>query len=180
MSDANLQALKASGIDGISVGDGSLTQETINAFHRNGMYVDVYTINDPFRMQQLIAMGVDSIETDRPDLMANLLFAGDYNQNNVVDAADYVVWRNALGSTPPTPGNGADGNANGTVEQFDYNVWRARFGRTNASMAASSSNEFGSNQAVPEPTVGILFLTLACTLPAFRNSSRMFSNRDRA
>jgi hypothetical protein len=124
----------------------------------------VYTVNDPFRMQQLIAMGVDSIETDRPDLMANLVFAGDYSQNNAVDAADYVVWRNALGSVPATPGNGADGNANGTVEQFDYNVWRARFERTNTSAALAAvqlSTAFGSERAVPEPSAGILVLTCA-------------------
>src|SRR5690606_1348803 len=77
LSDANLQALKASGVDGLSVGDGSITQEAINAFHKNGMWVDVYTVNSSARMEELIAMGVDSIETDRPDLMADITFAGD-------------------------------------------------------------------------------------------------------
>lgn len=180
LGDANLQALKSSGIDGMSVADGSLTQEAINAFHRNDMWVDVYTISDPVRMQQLIAMGVDSIETDRPDLMANLLFAGDYNQNNAVDAADYVAWRNSLGSIPATPGSAADGNANGTVEQFDHNVWRARFGRANASAADSAAtfaDLFGNEQAVPEPATGILILTFAATTLVAGRTARTYENR---
>ena len=40
---------------------------------------------------------------------------GDYNQNGNVDAADYVVWRNGVGTT---------------YTQGDYDVWRAHFGRT--------------------------------------------------
>ena len=42
---------------------------------------------------------------------ANL--AGDYNQNGTVDAADYVVWRNGLGTT---------------YTQDHYDIWRANFG----------------------------------------------------
>ena len=49
---------------------------------------------------------------------------GDYNNNGVVDAADYVLWRN--GGTlqnDPTPG----------VQPGDYAVWRANFGKTGGS-----------------------------------------------
>ena len=49
---------------------------------------------------------------------------GDYNGNGVVDAVDYVLWRNALG-TNVTPGTGADGDGNGIIEQSDYTFWRA-------------------------------------------------------
>jgi hypothetical protein len=52
---------------------------------------------------------------------------GDYNGNQSVDAADYVVWRKTLGSMSDLR---ADGNANGTVDQADYAVWRSNFGRT--------------------------------------------------
>ena len=40
--------------------------------------------------------------------------SGDYNQNNVVDAADYVLWRNTLGANV-TPFTGADGSGNGEL-----------------------------------------------------------------
>jgi hypothetical protein len=54
---------------------------------------------------------------------------GDYNNNGVVDAADYVLWRN--GGTlqnDPTPG----------VQPGDYTVWRANFGKTGGSLNATA------------------------------------------
>jgi hypothetical protein len=53
---------------------------------------------------------------------------GDYNENGIVDAADYTLWRNTLG-TSVANGTGADGNANGTIDQGDYDNWKANFGR---------------------------------------------------
>jgi hypothetical protein len=58
---------------------------------------------------------------------------GDYNGNGVVDAADYVVWRDNLGRTVVN-GNGADGNFNGVVDDADYYMWASAFGRTMATM----------------------------------------------
>lgn len=58
--------------------------------------------------------------------------AGDYNHNGVVDAADYVVWRN--GDSP---------NPNSTA---DYNTWRSNFGAHSGSGAS-----LGASAAVPEP-----------------------------
>jgi hypothetical protein len=55
------------------------------------------------------------------------LLPGDYNQNGVVDAADYVAWRNTLGQSGS--GLGADGNGNGRIDAGDYAVWRAHFGQ---------------------------------------------------
>src|SRR6185369_14688003 len=40
---------------------------------------------------------------------------GDYNRDNVVDAADYPLWRHSLGSSVPLF-SGADGNGNGTID----------------------------------------------------------------
>ena len=37
---------------------------------------------------------------------------GDYNHNGVVDAADYVVWRNTFGLTSPL-------DADGNVQRYD-------------------------------------------------------------
>lgn len=50
---------------------------------------------------------------------------GDYDGSGVVDAADYVVWRNTLGSTKDLR---ADGDGNGTVDPDDYEFWKANFG----------------------------------------------------
>ena len=86
------------------------------------------------------------------DLVAT--FPGDYNQDGVVDTADYTVWRDTQGQTGS--GLAADGNGDGTVDADDYNVWVTNFGQT----APATSN------AIPEPgalillcmsSVGLLF-----------------------
>jgi hypothetical protein len=81
--------------------------------------------------------------------------AGDYNSNGVVDAADYTVWRDLLGSEV-TAGTGADGSGpgglpDGFVDQFDYQLWTDHFGE----MAAGSGSIAAAN-AIPEPTTGVL------------------------
>jgi hypothetical protein len=65
---------------------------------------------------------------------------GDYNQNGVVDAADYVAWRENLGTTGTLPND----TTPGTVSQADYDVWRMNFARTSGAGASLA--------AVPEPT----------------------------
>jgi hypothetical protein len=91
------------------------------------------------------------------------VLVGDYNANGVVDAADYVVWRNMLGqSASSLP---ADGDGDGVVDGDDWSVWRAQF----AEMAASGVN----NAAVPEPVslciVGLVLLMCSTKIRS-RNS----------
>ena len=61
---------------------------------------------------------------------------GDYNNNGVVDAADYTVWRDGLGGT--------------TYSQSHYDLWKQNFGATTPLVAA------GTNGAVPEPSAWLL------------------------
>src|SRR5262249_5761235 len=44
---------------------------------------------------------------------------GDYNGNGIVDAADFTVWRDTLGSTTDLR---ADGDSDGIVNQLDYQL----------------------------------------------------------
>ncbi len=75
---------------------------------------------------------------------------GDYNNNGVVDTADYVIWRNSIGqATLPNRGTGITG----PVGQADYNYWRTHFGQTAGSGAMAGAT-------VPEPA------TLAISLIA--------------
>jgi formylglycine-generating enzyme required for sulfatase activity len=73
---------------------------------------------------------------------------GDYNGNGIVDAADYVLWRNG-GSllNDPTPG----------VQPEDYDYWRARFGTT-ASLGSVTA------YAVPEPMTGMLIASAVASV----------------
>jgi len=55
---------------------------------------------------------------------------GDYNHNGSVDAADYVVWRDTLGSTTDFRANGSNEGASlDVIDQADYDVWRSAFGQ---------------------------------------------------
>jgi hypothetical protein len=82
-----------------------------------------------------------------PILLADLP-PGDYNRNGIVDAADYTVWRNALGSTSDLLANGDDeGSSHGIVDEADYEVWRNNFGAVYADLSGAGA----SGTAVPEP-----------------------------
>jgi len=64
---------------------------------------------------------------------------GDYNGNDVVDAADYVLWRKTLG-TEVAQFSGADGNGNSSIDPGDYGVWRTNFGNYNTPSTASDDS----------------------------------------
>jgi hypothetical protein len=83
---------------------------------------------------------------------------GDFNNDGTVDAADYVVWRNGLGTT---------------YTQVDYNAWRANFGRSAAgAVSATAGVPSSANPAVPEPTAGVSLAIAAISLVVA--SSRFF------
>lgn len=65
--------LRYHGVVGFDVQWGELPHRFLEAAHRHGMFVFTYTINDPSRMQEAIAFGVDGIETDDPELLRRLL-----------------------------------------------------------------------------------------------------------
>jgi hypothetical protein len=65
--------------------------------------------------------------------------AGDYNNNGVVDAADYIMWR----KTDGTPAG--------------YNLWRSHFGQSTFTGAATSSARLAP-AGVPEPTSALLLV----------------------
>jgi CSLREA domain-containing protein len=76
--------------------------------------------------------------------------AGDYNFNGVVDAADYTVWRDLLGSTTDLRADGtsaaAAGVPDGVVDELDYAFWKANFGNQfvfpqNAGSGSGAVNE---------------------------------------
>jgi hypothetical protein len=81
---------------------------------------------------------------------------GDFNGDDRVDTADYVVYRKSLGQRL-SPFTLADGNGSGIVDSGDYDVWKANFGKaTSAPEAASSkmlaaavADEFESDSAEP-------------------------------
>ena len=83
---------------------------------------------------------------------------GDYNDNGIVDAPDYGIWRNSVGATN---GLAADGNGNGLVDLPDYVIWRDNFGQA-----------LSWPSIVPEPTTWMLAVTALCLIFARRRTSR--------
>jgi hypothetical protein len=82
--------------------------------------------------------------------------SGDYNNNGVVDADDYVVWRKNVGKNVTLPNR----VTTGMIGTADYNAWRANFGK---SVSGSGSGLLAAGGTVPEPTAGVLVaLLLLC------------------
>lgn len=78
---------------------------------------------------------------------------GDYNDDGVVNAADYTVWRDAVGTNVELP-NDPNG---GTIGNLQYATWSANYGQT----AGSSS------VAVPEPAA-VSAVLMALSVVALR------------
>ncbi len=76
---------------------------------------------------------------------------GDFNGDDIVDAADYTAWRDTLGLAV-FPGTNADASGNGLIDQADYDIWAANYG------ASSPSSSLANASAVPEPGGSILLL----------------------
>jgi hypothetical protein len=72
---------------------------------------------------------------------------GDYNDDGTVDAADFTVWRETVGSQTNLA---ADGDRSGTVDSADFDVWKLHFGESLNAGAGGAS-------VVPEPAT--VFLT---------------------
>lgn len=76
-----------------------------------------------------------------PDAFVGLV--GDYNDDNVVDAADYVMWRNNVGTT----GTLENDLIGGTVSAAHYLQWKANYGAVGSGALTIAA------QTVPEPAM---------------------------
>ncbi len=72
------------------------------------------------------------------------LAGGDYNNDGIIDAADYIIWRKGAPlSNDPIPGTTPD----------DYTIWRMHYGVTTSASATSINSNI-----IPEPRASTLFL----------------------
>jgi hypothetical protein len=83
---------------------------------------------------------------------------GDFNQDGIVNSADYAVWRNTMGQSGSALA--ADGNGNWQVDAGDLTVWRAYFGQA---VSVGGGGEF-LGAPVPEPSSYGMFLLAAAVL----------------
>ena len=98
---------------------------------------------------------------------------GDFNNDGVVDAADYTVWRDTLGQSI-APFAGADHDGSGLVDSGDYTLWQSHFGSVAAAFFGAgytvprdNSEGLVTNSllspAIPEPSSGCLAIMMACS-----------------
>ena len=114
------------------------------AFPNPSMNIMIYTDQGLSDVSAVISYTLASAPAGLP---------GDYNDDNKVDAADYVVWRNGGPLQNETV-------TIGSVTPDDYNEWRANFGKTVGSGSASGQL-IGS---VPEPATAYLFVVAVAWL----------------
>jgi hypothetical protein len=89
-----------------------------------------------------IDLGALEVQSEMP------LLPGDYNDNEVVDAADYTVWRDHFGLSVPRY-SGADGDGSTMIDAGDYNVWKLHFGEM--TLPASAGTQEAADRVPVEP-----------------------------
>jgi hypothetical protein len=84
------------------------------------------------------------------DAVAHL--PGDYNDDAIVDAGDYVVWRKSL----ITQNLIADGDRDGVVGEGDYTLWKDFFG-----LSLPLDTGSGAVASVPEPAMNLFYAVMS-------------------
>jgi T5SS/PEP-CTERM-associated repeat protein len=107
--------------------------DAVTTSSQNGLQFDVDVI---------YGAGVITVEV----LSITTALLGDYNGDDIVDAADYVVWR----------------KTDGTPEGYDE--WRANYGATLSNLGSGSGTTSSFNAVVPEPTSLLLVVIAACAV----------------
>jgi hypothetical protein len=118
---------------------GSNISELVEVFSPGGAWRATTTSAGTFMLEELVDEQLD----------------GDYNDDGVVNAADYVVFRNNLDQAVTIPNDVTPG----MVDASDYAVWVQNFGNTPGS---------GASNAVPEPTALLLLVAGALVAGSWR------------
>ncbi|MEM8865118.1 MAG: sulfatase-like hydrolase/transferase [Planctomycetota bacterium] len=84
---------------------------------------DLYTLN--------FDLTLDQSELTQLRVLTATREPGDYNSDGVIDAADFLIWKEDYGAEGIFR---ADGNGDGVVDIVDYNVWRDRYTLTQRSL----------------------------------------------
>jgi hypothetical protein len=130
-----------------------------------------YAPSEPFLI--VINNGIENFTQMVPAALAinaAAFLPGDYNHDERVDSADYIIWRKTLNSTTALA---ADGSYNDLIDQPDYDIWRRSYGTFIAGSGFSTAS-------VPEPHgVAILLSYLASILLQRRSRHRRMLARFR-
>jgi hypothetical protein len=81
---------------------------------------------------------------------------GDFNNDGMVNLADYTVWRDNLGSADTVLPAGSTDDGSGLVDAGDYATWKANFGNTAGPLAGLEAGQVN----VPEPGTVVILLSM--------------------
>jgi hypothetical protein len=84
----------------------------------------------------------------------------DFNDDDIVDGADFLLWQRNFGGDGGLPQGDADGN--GQINAADLTIWKSQFGTSPAVAAVA---------AVPEPACCLLLGTAVIGMPFLRRKS---------
>jgi hypothetical protein len=120
-------------------------------------------IHIPFHLEfpYSIAGTDDSLLVLDGEIVANRVatsLTGDYNNNNVVDAGDYAVWRKRAGTSIALPND----PIGGTIGAAQYNQWKSNFGNVPG----------GGTELVLAPEPGSTCLIFTAVLITFGSGRR--------
>lgn len=95
----------------------------------------------------------------------------DFNEDEVIDAADYTIWQDSLGSSV-TPGTLGDADYDGDVDNADYDWWKQQFG---TSMGAGGAAMVTSSQV--ERSVAVVDEAVSTPIAAVPTETKTFKSR---
>ena len=151
----------------VSAGSNFLSQNELTAHFGLGFgsgIIDLISVQWPSGAVQALS---DVLPNQVLRLVESVV-PGDYNNDSIVNAADYTVWRNTAGQSGLPHFGGADGSGNGTIGLEDYDVWKSRFGATPRGAASSAQNS-----SVPEPSTEFLCLIGLAATSLVRRAIRL-------
>jgi hypothetical protein len=112
-------------------------------------------------------------DEDTIPVIVELALDGDYSSDQVVDQADFIVWRRYLDSLEAWF---ADGDLDGVVDIDDRLVWEQNFGVTLPlpPFGTGSGGSAPAAGAIPEPASAVLSLVAAGVLPVIARRRARF------
>ena len=93
----------------------------------------------------------------------DIFLAADFDHDDDVDGADFMIWQAGHGLAMQVDNMSGDANGDGVVNGEDLSIWGTQFGSTFAALAFA--------RTVPEPSTAWLLLFAATQLGSLRRCS---------
>jgi hypothetical protein len=131
-------------------GDSSILMNAMTPLDLGALYDETKNLKDLVLEYHVVGTGVTTLYAGAVSYVTGGGLAADFNGDNDVDGADFLVWQRGLG-VGTTKAQG-DANGSGSVTGADLTIWRNTFGSVGATPSV---------QGVPEPAAFALLMLAA-------------------